>query len=302
MAPFITIISVSFSHLPRAFYSHLKLPRTQSQYYLFDLIADPYETNNLYDSADETLVAAKENLYSYLQGFVDKSTELTSYMRGNQVAFQVWREHGDFIVPWVKMDDLDASKGSFPSDCYVEVEVEVEEEDEEDTDQSDAAEEAETESEDVTWAEETGLVDFTTSTANSISALGDVPTDASSTSSTTSASTSTSTTATTITDTDVLGLSSSSTLPALTTGTSSTTTSTDTSGLSGSSTLPALTTSTDPTGTSSSSSLPALTTTGTTSTTYTAPKMATNPSQAKKGVKPKGASSTGTSRTRTRKK
>ena len=43
-------------------------------------------------------------------------------MRGNQVAFQVWKQHSDFIVPWVKASDLDSTKGSFPSDCYSEME------------------------------------------------------------------------------------------------------------------------------------------------------------------------------------
>lgn len=86
------------------------------------MIADPYETNNLYDSALDEHTTAKETLYGYLPGFVDKSTELTSSMRGNQVAFQTWKDHSDFIVPWVKASDLDKSKGGFPEDCYAESE------------------------------------------------------------------------------------------------------------------------------------------------------------------------------------
>ena len=147
-------------------------------------------------------MAAKESLYSYLQGFVDKSTELTSSMRGNQVAFQVWREHGDFIVPWVKMDDLDASKGSFPSDCYVEEEA-VEDETEEANPEEDA------DSDIANWVEDTGLLDFTSNTPNG---LVDSP-----------SSTSTSTIA------DTSGLSGTSSLPSLSTTTTSATTSTATS-------------------------------------------------------------------------
>lgn len=47
-----------------------------------------------------------------------KSTEVTSKMRGNQKAFKVWKEHNDFIVPFVKEDDLAEARGTFPSDCY----------------------------------------------------------------------------------------------------------------------------------------------------------------------------------------
>lgn len=55
-----------------------------------------------------------------LPSFYAMSTELESSMRGNQVAFQVWKEHGDFIVPYVKAEDLDQSKDSYPEDCYSE--------------------------------------------------------------------------------------------------------------------------------------------------------------------------------------
>ena len=106
---------------------------------MFDLIADPYETNNLYDSEEAEHVAAKDALYALLPGYLDKSTELTSSMRGNQVAFQTWKKHNDFIVPWVKASDLDASKGSFPSDCYEEDTDEEDEEDEEDASSTSAS-------------------------------------------------------------------------------------------------------------------------------------------------------------------
>lgn len=88
-------------------------------YWLFDLISDPYETTNLYHSSELYVKTARETLYSKLPGFYSKSTELNFPERGNLAAFQVWKEHDDFIVPYVLESDLEGAVGSksFPSDC-----------------------------------------------------------------------------------------------------------------------------------------------------------------------------------------
>jgi len=160
-------------------------------------LADPYETTNLYDSTDDAHVAAKESLYSFLPGFLDKSTELTSMMRGNQVAFQVWKQHSDFIVPWVKASDLDSTKGSFPSDCYSEME-------EMDANQLSLTDSTETETETETESTEAAA---TTTQLTGLSGLSGATLDSSSdssssaTSSTTTTASSTTTTTTTEPDT-----------------------------------------------------------------------------------------------------
>lgn len=88
------------------------------QYWLFDLINDPYETTNLYYSEELYVKTARETLYSKLPGFFAKSTTVDYPSRGNLAAFQVWKEHDDFIVPYVKDDDLADARGkTFPGDC-----------------------------------------------------------------------------------------------------------------------------------------------------------------------------------------
>jgi arylsulfatase A-like enzyme len=87
-------------------------------YYLFDLISDPYETTNLYYSEDIPVSTARETLYKLLPEYYMKSTEITASLRGNQKAFKVWKDHADFIVPFVKDEDLEGASGEFPSDCY----------------------------------------------------------------------------------------------------------------------------------------------------------------------------------------
>jgi len=88
-------------------------------YYLFDLVNDPYETTNLYYSDELWIKEARENLYSLLPDYYTRSTELDMAIRGSLKSFQVWKEHGDFIVPYVSDEDLAHARGkSFPSDCY----------------------------------------------------------------------------------------------------------------------------------------------------------------------------------------
>jgi len=93
-------------------------------YAIYDLIHDPYETNNLYDSTDEDVMRAKENLYAQAVAYKNSAAEVPEYPRPSKEAKVTWKEHNDYIVPWTKVEDItsspdyDATK-SFPYDCYV---------------------------------------------------------------------------------------------------------------------------------------------------------------------------------------
>jgi arylsulfatase A-like enzyme len=85
-------------------------------YYLFDLVNDPYETKNLYNSSDKAIETAKQALYQLAEKYYSRSKEITFEMRGNREAFIVWKDHDDFIVPYAIEKDLDQDK-AFPRDC-----------------------------------------------------------------------------------------------------------------------------------------------------------------------------------------
>ena len=75
--------------------------------------SDPYETTNLYYSDEGYIKTARETLYQLLPDYYLKSALLEFPTRGNLAAFQRWKEHDDFIVPYVKEDDLSNVK------CYL---------------------------------------------------------------------------------------------------------------------------------------------------------------------------------------
>lgn len=90
-------------------------------YYLFDLQADPYETTNLYHEDDTAYHAAKIDLYAALDDLEANSRGITVDVETrNKITPVVWKNHGDYIVPWVDRADLDDHSGTFPEDCYVE--------------------------------------------------------------------------------------------------------------------------------------------------------------------------------------
>ena len=68
-------------------------------YYLFDLDEDPYETNNLYYSDDETYTMVKEQLYQLLPGYEARATTKIS-IHWSQHAEVVWETYGNNILPW----------------------------------------------------------------------------------------------------------------------------------------------------------------------------------------------------------
>jgi len=88
-------------------------------YWLFDLTTDPYETTNLYDSLEDEHVTAKEELYKLYYQYIENAYELTNDFSANRRAFQTWRKHDNYIVPYVNTDDLEMYKGTYPEDCGV---------------------------------------------------------------------------------------------------------------------------------------------------------------------------------------
>lgn len=86
-------------------------------YFLFDLVNDPYEMVNIYDSTDPLVVAAKKSLYELLPKYYDRSAEITYNMNGNPFAFNVWESHDNCIVPYTR-ENYAVSPKSFPIDCY----------------------------------------------------------------------------------------------------------------------------------------------------------------------------------------
>ena len=85
--------------------------------WLFDLVADPYEENNLYASEDAAHVAAKARLYAQLEVHAAKAYTVTNDFSANRASFQVWRDHDNWMVPYAKSSDFDESKGgTYPHD------------------------------------------------------------------------------------------------------------------------------------------------------------------------------------------
>jgi arylsulfatase A-like enzyme len=72
-----------------------------SEHYLYDLINDPNETNNLYYSTDPTYVAVKQKLEAMI---TERLSSIAYDTYGSVVAdddaYTVWENHDDYIIPW----------------------------------------------------------------------------------------------------------------------------------------------------------------------------------------------------------
>jgi arylsulfatase A-like enzyme len=82
-------------------------------YWLFDLQNDPYETNNLYTSTNQMYVFAKDNLYTLLPDFQEKSKKKKGIVFSSKAEI-VWTENDHHILPWANEDEL---PGTFPLLC-----------------------------------------------------------------------------------------------------------------------------------------------------------------------------------------
>lgn len=80
-------------------------PSVFPQYWLFDLDADPYETNNLYYSDEKEYNDAKETLYGLLPIYEAKAKTKIS-IHWSVHANKVWEEAGNHILPWANEGSL----------------------------------------------------------------------------------------------------------------------------------------------------------------------------------------------------
>ena len=91
-----------------------------TQYYLFDLISDPYETTNLYN-LNSTYEAIQGELYTAIDQY-NRHYYIAETDEDNSDCFPTWNNADNFIVPWIKEDDIkgmrkDKVVSSWPSYC-----------------------------------------------------------------------------------------------------------------------------------------------------------------------------------------
>jgi len=85
-------------------------------YWLFDLIDDPYETTNLYNSDNGLHKLAKQNLYSYIPIYMERSNKKIK-ITFSEKAETVWKENGNNMIPWANTDSLENNDYSYPNLC-----------------------------------------------------------------------------------------------------------------------------------------------------------------------------------------
>jgi arylsulfatase A-like enzyme len=89
-------------------------------YYLFDLVNDPYETTNLYDSSDE-IKAVQTKLYDQLSGY-EESASAIKRVTTDSAAAKMWKNSNYYEIPW---EDAEAKedlpdfkqKSTYPDYC-----------------------------------------------------------------------------------------------------------------------------------------------------------------------------------------
>ncbi len=73
-------------------------------YWFFDLLEDPYETENLYSSTNQLHTMAKAKLYTLLPGYMEKATTKKS-IEFSDMAEVIWSAAGNHILPWANLDE-----------------------------------------------------------------------------------------------------------------------------------------------------------------------------------------------------
>ena len=87
--------------------------------FLFDLVNDPYETYNIYVNSDTKYGAAKVKLYAIIEEYEAKAALMSSnFDSRSKHTLPAWKDHGNYVVPWVNEDDLIDYAGTYPADCY----------------------------------------------------------------------------------------------------------------------------------------------------------------------------------------
>jgi arylsulfatase A-like enzyme len=88
-------------------------------YWLFDLYNDPYEEVNLWNNTDdETVVSVKTELYALLDEYAENAYHNSFDYWPNLYALKVWQDNWDYMTPYVKEDDLEYWKGTYPEKCF----------------------------------------------------------------------------------------------------------------------------------------------------------------------------------------
>jgi arylsulfatase A-like enzyme len=83
-------------------------------YYLFDLVNDPNETINLYESSTASVEAAKTVLYDKYSSFKIKTK---AFLESNEEeSTAIWKLSDGYIVPWTNLDSTN-SKGVMLKNC-----------------------------------------------------------------------------------------------------------------------------------------------------------------------------------------
>jgi arylsulfatase A-like enzyme len=85
-------------------------------YWLFDLVNDPYETTNIYDSENQLHKLAKQKLYSYIPIFKERATKKKAIVFSEKAEI-VWKENGNNMIPWANTESLENSDYSYPGLC-----------------------------------------------------------------------------------------------------------------------------------------------------------------------------------------
>ena len=60
----------------------------------------------------------QEELYAKLDEYAEKAYEQTFDFSAKRASFEVWKKHGDYMVPYTKASDLNETKDKYPEDCY----------------------------------------------------------------------------------------------------------------------------------------------------------------------------------------
>eukprot|EP00595_Chromulina_sp_UTEXLB2642_P001428 CAMPEP_0196762822 /NCGR_PEP_ID=MMETSP1095-20130614/2863_1 /TAXON_ID=96789 ORGANISM="Chromulina nebulosa, Strain UTEXLB2642" /NCGR_SAMPLE_ID=MMETSP1095 /ASSEMBLY_ACC=CAM_ASM_000446 /LENGTH=483 /DNA_ID=CAMNT_0042114725 /DNA_START=416 /DNA_END=1867 /DNA_ORIENTATION=- len=85
-------------------------------YYLFDLINDPYETTNLYESTNTYVVGNKTALYSAIES-VSAASDICFTVSSYKKAKTFWAEYEYYALPWDTDYIEGASSDTYPSYC-----------------------------------------------------------------------------------------------------------------------------------------------------------------------------------------
>ena len=137
-------------------------------YFLFDLNVDPYETTNLYDMEEYSII--KNMLYQQIESYYTNSAVCMadSTFKTNLKQKEVWADAGNYIVPWADYTQEELETQGYPYLCsegYVSAspfapESSVAEDEDEDEDED----EVEDEEEDEDSTDTTDTTDTTDST------------------------------------------------------------------------------------------------------------------------------------------